>query len=90
MKEKFPSLKKLGIRIRDAKSHEFVCTWIRVCCILHNILLPHYDEEDLTCINNDSSRSNDEDEEFHACEDNEDKNGQMKRIALFQVLNEQM
>lgn len=91
MKEKFPSLKKLGIRIRDAKSHEFVCTWIRVCCILHNILLPHYDKEDLTCINNDSrSRSNDEEEEFDACEDNEDKNGQMKRIALFQVLNEQM
>ncbi|KAG4070931.1 hypothetical protein HA402_001368 [Bradysia odoriphaga] len=90
MKEKFPSLKKLSIRIRDAKSHEFVCTWIRVCCILHNVLLPHFDEEDLTCINN-GFRSNHEEEEFDGCEDsNEDKDGQMKRIALFQVLNEPM
>ncbi|XP_037044303.1 uncharacterized protein LOC119080152 [Bradysia coprophila] len=51
MKEKFPSLKSLSIRITDARSHELACTWIRVCCILHNVLLPHYDDEDLEFIN---------------------------------------
>ena len=39
MKEKLPSLKKLAIKIIDQRSHKFACDWIRVCCILHNILL---------------------------------------------------
>lgn len=56
MKEKLPSMKKLNIRITNAKSHELACTWIRVCCILLNILLPLYDKEDLQCTNFSQNR----------------------------------
>ena len=68
MKEKFPSLKCLKIRIKDEASHKFACTWIRVCCILHNILLPHYDEEDLSPILSHDENGIDEEDE---CVDDE-------------------
>lgn len=85
MKEKLSSLKKLGIRITDVRSHEFACTWIRVCCILHNILLPFYDEQDLQYTN---SRSNTT-EECDEYGDDEDHDGQLKRRAIFELINEQ-
>lgn len=82
MKEKLSSLKKLSIRITDARSHEFACTWIRVCCILHNILLPIYDEEDLQYPNSPPNTV----EECDDNSDDEDNDGQLKRIAIFEVI----
>lgn len=88
MKEKFPSCKKLNIRIIDAKSHEFACTWIRACCILHNMLMPHYDEEDLTYDLSPRNRSEQPDDVSDGDEDEDDAAVQ-KRNALFHVINEQ-
>ena len=50
LKERFPSLKELRVRIKDAKSHKFVCQWILVCGILHNIFIPYDDEDDIANI----------------------------------------
>lgn len=85
MKEKLPSLKKLSIRITDARSHEFACTWIRVCCVLHNLLLPIYDEEDLQHSHSLPNTAAEYDENS----EDEDSDGQLKRIAIFEVINEQ-
>lgn len=46
LKNKFASLKEIRIRIKDKESHRAVCTWIRACCLLHNILLPFIDPVD--------------------------------------------
>lgn len=82
MKEKFPSCKELPIRIIDAKSHKFACTWIRVCCILHNMLLPLYNEEDLS---HSFESTNTSDDRYDSSDDEEDM-AQLKRNALVEVL----
>lgn len=86
MKEKLASLKCLSVKIKDEKSHKFACTWIRVCCILHNILLPHYDEEDFACTHDANFGIVVEEGE---CMDENEKEGEAKQIALSEILAEQ-
>lgn len=45
LKGKFCSLKEIRIRLKNKKSQYFLCNWILVCCILHNILLKDTDAE---------------------------------------------
>lgn len=86
MKERLASLKKLSIKITDQRSHKFACDWIRVCCILHNILLPLYDEEDLQySMHSEPSRSEGNDDSSEDLHDD----AQLKRNALFEVVSEQ-
>ncbi|XP_034486475.1 protein ANTAGONIST OF LIKE HETEROCHROMATIN PROTEIN 1-like [Drosophila innubila] len=47
LKEKFSSLKEIRLRLKDKKSAKFLCEWILVCCVLHNILLEDYDPQNL-------------------------------------------
>lgn len=85
MKEKLTSLKCLSIKIKDEESHKFACTWIRVCCILHNILLPHYDEQDYaSALRSDNFRVAKEYESM----DQDEEDGEAKRIALVETLME--
>lgn len=86
MKEKLPSLKKLPIKINDRRSHQFACDWIRVCCILHNMLLPLYDEEDLQFSSHSEPRTA---EQHDDSSEDEDDAAQIKRNALYEVLSEQ-
>lgn len=81
LKETFPSLKCLRIRIYDDKSHKFACTWVRVCCILYNIILPYVDISEFPC------PVNEEEEEFSAASDI-DKLGEAKRMALVEIILE--
>lgn len=83
MKEKLPSLKLLSVKITDAKSHEFACTWVRVCCILYNILLPHLDPEDFEPMN--CYQNHGDDEEYEG-DDDFDEDGKWKRIALAELI----
>lgn len=85
LKENSSSCKKLPIRITDARSHEFACTWVRFCCILHNILLPVYDEEDFQ--NDHHFEPNRAEEQEDSSEDDDT---QLKRNALFEVLHEKL
>lgn len=87
MKEKFPSLKCLNIRISDEESHRLACTWIRVTCVLHNILLPHYDEEDFEFISVHGSTVKEGDEDNNCAVDEDDQYGKAKRIALFETIS---
>lgn len=82
LKEKFSSLKLLSVKISDAKSHKFACTWVRVCCLLYNILLPHFDQEDLEPKNWIQSQ---EDDEYEG-DENQDEAAKSKRIALVQLI----
>lgn len=85
MKEKLPSLKCLSIKIKDPQSHKFACTWIRVCCILHNILLPHYDQQDLSLLSQGGNYNSSYEVHEHLDEDDED--GEAKRVALVQIIS---
>lgn len=85
LKEKLSSCKSLSIRISDKKSHKFACTWIRVCCILYNILLPHFDHEDLAPRSyNESQDANHE----NVNDDDFDEEAKSKRIALAELIAE--
>lgn len=84
MKEKLPSLKCLPVKIKDEKSYKFACDWIRVCCILHNILLPHYDNEDYSAIEGYNAGEVDEGE-VTGLNDGE-SDGEAKRIALYHTI----
>lgn len=86
MKEKLPSLKCLSIKIKDEKSQKYACSWIRVCCILHNVLLPFYDEEDFAPTLHDVNLAG-VDEEGESV-DNDEKDGEAKRIALLETIAE--
>lgn len=86
LKEKLPSLKLLGIKISDKESHEFACSWIRVCLILYNILLPHLDAEDLEPIIR--HRRNDVSEGHEEGDSDSDEAAKCKRIALAQIILE--
>lgn len=87
LKEKLPSLKLLNIKISDAESHKFACTWIRVCCILYNILKPYFDGEDLAIARNWDQGQND-DQEFENIVDvhDGDYEARCKRIALAELI----
>lgn len=37
--ERFESLKELRIDVKDVDTTKYVCQWILVCCVLHNIIL---------------------------------------------------
>lgn len=87
LKERLPSLYSLNIRIYDETSHKFACDWILVCCILHNILLPHMDEEDwnwLKDCNQVRVEQTEEEEEEDGTEIDEE--AEAKRIALSQIV----
>lgn len=87
MTEKFPSLKCLPVKIKDDSSHKFACDWIRVCCILHNILLPYYDEEDLSGVERINSHRVEEEEQQQAgVNDDESSDADAKRIALYETI----
>lgn len=88
LKEKLPSLKSLSIRIKDTRNHKFACTWIRVCCILHNILLPYYDEEDISLGRNYRNQEVGADEEEEMSENENEAEGEAKRIALVELIDE--
>lgn len=47
LKYKFPSLNRLPVKIHNTEGHKYACIWIRACCILYNVLLPHFDAKDL-------------------------------------------
>jgi len=79
LKNKFSSLKEIRSRIKDKKSHEFVCKWIRACAVLHNILLPTYDQEDFQYDPIDE-------EEYDEETGNDQSAGSNKRAALFSLL----
>lgn len=40
LKERFPSLKEMRIRMNSNESIEYICKWVTVCCIIHNMALP--------------------------------------------------
>lgn len=76
----FQSLDCLNI---SRGTHEFACIWIRVCCILYNVLRPHLDDEDLQPLQRNLNVVGDKDDE--GLLDSEDK-AEAKRIALHDIL----
>lgn len=83
MKNIFTSLQLLRLYL-TADTHQFACTWIRVCCILYNILRPHLDEDDLNTGNQPNHEEEDEDDEGLLQEPND--LGEAKRIALYDTI----
>ncbi|KAJ6645256.1 Protein ANTAGONIST OF LIKE HETEROCHROMATIN PROTEIN 1 [Pseudolycoriella hygida] len=81
LKELLPSLKGLRLRIYNKKSHEFACKWIRVCCIIYNILLPFIEMSDFDYTINEEKN---DDINFTVAET--DKVGQAKRAALVEII----
>lgn len=65
-----------------SNSHQFACIWIRVCCILYNILRPHLDEHDL----NPNIQLNQEDEENEGLLQEPNDLAEAKLIALYDVI----
>lgn len=89
LKEKLPSLKSLNLHISDVNSHRAACTWIRVCCILYNILLPHFDCDDFAPTSYENTITEDpENEVENVFNVNNDESGKAKRIALSEVIRE--
>ncbi len=87
VKEKFSSLKELRIRIKDVQSHQYACEWITTCFILHNIILPYSDPEDLTPpLEPDEPEA----EPQQNIRDKDDSLGEIKRQALFGVVLEKL
>lgn len=86
LKEIFPSLYNLALRLINAKSNEYACSWVRVCCILYNILRPHLTGEDLNI--NIRARNDDEDEDEVIDNIGDDAEAESKRIALVQIIEE--
>lgn len=84
LKEIFPCLYNLNVRIHDETSHRIACDWVRVCCILYNILRPHIDLSDYVVnVNSNEEDDEDEDEDFVV-----DDDAESKRIALVQLIEE--
>lgn len=81
LEEKFQSLKSLPVQIYDEKSHKFACTWIRVCCIVYNMILPYIDVSEFPC------PISQEQDEFLTASD-VDKLGEAKRMALVDIVLE--
>lgn len=86
MKERFPSLKCLPVKIKDESSNKLAVNWIRVCCILHNILIPHYDEEDVSGVEKTNMNRVEEEEKQVGVNDDGNSDGNVKRIALYEII----
>lgn len=86
LKEIFASLYNLPLRIINAESNEYACSWVRVCCILYNILRPHLTEEGLNL--NINARNNDEDNDEADNNRRDDPEAESKRMALVQIIEE--
>lgn len=89
IKERFSSLKELKINVSDV-NHRFACQWIFVCCILHNIIrtINIADEklEENSPTENGSVYNEDEND---ATEPEEyDRDGELKRIAIMDLMKE--
>ena len=86
LKEKFSSLKELRIRIHDTISHQYACSWILTCCVLHNIILPTLEQDDMNFYESEDL----DDEEEHRLRilmRMKDENaGEVKREALFNMV----
>lgn len=87
LKERFCSLYGLPIRVHDKQSHKYACDWIYVCCVLHNIMIPYYDEDDWVDVNEHFRRVQSQDEEVNEeLEDVYDDLAEAKRIALAEIV----
>lgn len=89
LKQIFCSLMCLGIHVSRV-SYEFVCVWIRVCCILYNILRPQLDEDELQAyrqfnpMNQNGNQEDDGDDE--GLMEEPDDIAEAKRVALYAVV----
>lgn len=76
------------MRLIDAKSSQYVCQWIAVCCILHNIIIDTND--DSSEFDSDFEAALEEHEEQYANHSGRDEQenvvGEIKRKALYDQL----
>lgn len=84
LKQIFCSLMCLGTHVSNS-SYEFVCIWIRVCCILYNILRPQLDEEDVQAYLQPNLNNVDNENEAGLLVEPNDV-AEAKRIALYDVI----
>jgi len=84
LKQIFCSLYCLSTHVSNT-SYEFVCIWIRVCCILYNILRPQLDDEDIQAyMQRNVINANGHDEVGLLVEPSDI--AEAKRIALYNVI----
>lgn len=97
LKERFPSLKELRLRIHSSQSNKLACDWFIVCCILHNIILTIKDGMGLGItdgieydfgVDEDDNEFNGQDNnpELEINTENQDARAELKRRALFTLI----
>ena len=62
---RFQSLRALSIRLDVESDAQKIVSWIKACCVLHNIILTHnmeetFDEDDLRDVLNEDRCTTDE------------------------------
>lgn len=90
LKERFPSLKELKINVGNDENHRFACQWIYVCCILHNIIrtINTSDEELIEDSSSENESVYSEDENDANEPEDYDRGGELKRIAIMDLMKE--
>lgn len=88
LKERFCSLKELRMRLKDARSSQYACQWITVCCILHNIIIDTNDDSPEFDINIEEELRENDEQSANRFDGNEQENavGEIKRKALYDHL----
>ena len=61
IKNRWQSLKNLCVKLKDNQTAQCLVIWIRVCVILHNIMLEQGDTFDLSNLNESQTRTQDAD-----------------------------
>jgi hypothetical protein len=91
LKARFQSLRELRVRVRNAEDVKFCVSWLRCCCVLHNMLLD--DEPDDEWFDEDSMDTEDDDASAGQLEsDNQEQSsrererGQQKREHLLHIV----
>lgn len=81
LKEIFSSLKELRFRLHNKKNYIFMCDWILVCCILHNVVFSDNIENE----DNLDDGSSDAEGDFETEGFSNDVVGELRRQILFET-----
>lgn len=82
LKERFQSLIEMNIQINSRENYVFLCDWVIVCCILHNIILSGDEYDDLGESQENYSSIQEDDNDIEVTEEN--IGGELRRQIIYE------